>query len=344
MLGTDFIGTGDILTVANCVVPIASLAGSGTVNLAQNDVEYAWNNGSATNADDTSSFGYGPDGTAVINFDTGGRSRTVRFQTPRQATDKIFIEFNNGNGWFDYAINFTRVSQLTTQYGITWGGTATNTDISVTFWFYADTYNNGSYGGAGRAWSVFNAWKWRVRKVSGGQAVGFGAFQAASTANPAGISGLVPALGLPGRTDGVAIAAGYVGETKRSYKASNASQNISSATWTNLKDESVVDATVTLTAGVWLILANVSLGGSVSTADNSKTIAVSEFSGTTTTDHLFGVNSSNALNPTVSNDSSSYIQFSVNNIGTKTYYLKIFLGASSATSVINFNFQAIRIA
>ena len=158
------------------------------------------------------------------------------------------------------------------------------------------------------------------------------------------IEAQVNSSGLKGSVTGSAVAAGYVGETKRSYKASNASQNISSATWTNLKDESVVDATVTLTAGVWLILANVSLGGSVSTADNSKTIAVSEFSGTTTTDHLFGVNSSNALNPTVSNDSSSYIQFSVNNIGTKTYYLKIFLGASSATSVIQFNFQAIRIA
>ena len=316
------------------IATLNELLGSGTVNLAQNDVEYAWNNGSATNADDTSSFGYGPDGTAVINFDTGGRSRTVRFQTPRQATDKIFIEFNNGNGWFDYAINFTRISQLTTQYGVTWFGAATNTDISITFSSYADTYNNGSYGGAGRAWSVFNTWKWRVRKVSGGQAVGFGAFQAASSTNPAGISGLVPALGLPGRTDGVAVAAGYVGQVIEN----------SSTTVNSIASTPQQVATVTLTPGVWLVCAYGYWGADstarfmqlfVSTTANSSA-GTSQNAGTAALNA--GWNGPAGLGATSLNPVPIYVTTNT------SYYLNVYVSSISGLGGQVSRLQAVRIA
>jgi hypothetical protein len=92
------------------------------------------------------------------------------------------------------------------------------TDIDVQFGQYAYLSNSATYGATGTVW-IADLFNWRVGKASGGQAVGFGAFQAASPTNPAGISGLVPALGLPGRTDSVAVAAGYVGEAKISDSA-----------------------------------------------------------------------------------------------------------------------------
>jgi hypothetical protein len=174
----------------NALIPINEWAGSGTVNLAQNDVEYA-SNSSATDASDTTSFAYGPSGSVgVIGVTTltATRTKRVRFLTPIQATDSIVVEFqdNANGGWvpvsaFRYGMIYTE--QNTGSYGS--GIQQVNsTDVDVKFGQYA--YANGAtFGAAGVNWSgavgTLSLKAWRVKKISGGNAVGFGAATATSS-------------------------------------------------------------------------------------------------------------------------------------------------------------------
>jgi hypothetical protein len=183
-------------------IPIAEWAGSGTVNLASNDVEYAYNF-STTTTDDTTSFGYGPTGALIKDFAPSGTNvivKGVQFQTPIQNSDVLMFEVDNGSGkWQSFVErigNFSENDAGSTAYGYRIEITGTTT-ASVQFFSKATV---------GAAWSAINTWRWRVRKSSAGAAVGFGIVQ------PGVSAGLVSASGLPGRTDGQAIAAGYVGE------------------------------------------------------------------------------------------------------------------------------------
>jgi hypothetical protein len=187
----------------NALIPINEWAGSGTVNLAQNDVEYA-SNSSATDASDTTSFAYGPSGSVgVIGVTTltATRTKRVRFLTPIQATDSIVVEFqdNANGGWvpvsaFRYGMIYTE--QNTGSYGS--GIQQVNsTDVDVKFGQYA--YANGAtFGAAGVNWSgavgTLSLKAWRVKKISGGNAVGFGLADTSGNAglvNPYGTSGVV---------------------------------------------------------------------------------------------------------------------------------------------------------
>ena len=263
LLGTDF-PSGTSLEF-QVTVPIAEWAGSGTVNLAQNDVEYAYNT-STSDAADTTSFGYGPSGNTVVGALTSTRSKRVRFKSPIQVGDSLIVEVQaSGGGQWNPVVSgdpSTGIGGLTFQttaftYGIGISTTYVNaTDVDVSFGKYQ--YSSGAtYASAGTAWST-SAANWRVRKISGGQAVGFGAFQAASSTNPAGISGLVPAAGLPGRTDGVAVPAGYVGEIVNSASLTAATLplnaaadlgggtlNLGPGSW-----EIVYNATITILSGI----------------------------------------------------------------------------------------------
>jgi len=162
------------------VVPIAEWAGSGTVNVVQNDVEYAYNTSTSTSTD-TTSFGYGPDGASVQAFApaaTASIQKRVRFQTPIQATDAIRLEFlTTNNCWLpvsEAGANYMGLYDGTTQRyvgAIAYPVNSTDVDVyfySGAFWQAADS--------TVRTWTEHLAAypKWRVRKVSGGQAVGFG--------------------------------------------------------------------------------------------------------------------------------------------------------------------------
>ena len=231
-------------------IPIAEWAGSGTVNLAQNDVEWAWNSDTSAITDTgTTNFGYGPSGVSIISSTPAATQivKRVRFQSPIQVGDRLELELWNGYTWnlvpasvttsggnlielfrFD-GTNFIGISGLQ-------GISGSPNDVYVSIGKYS--------AGATQTWSTVSTSKWRLRKSSAGAAVGFGAFQAASSTNPAGISGLVPALGLPGRTDSVAVAAGYVGEAKIS---DSAFANVTS-------DRGFQDAvTISLDAGRWAL-------------------------------------------------------------------------------------------
>lgn len=229
-------------------IPISEWAGSGTVNLAQNDVEYAYNSSTGTGSDSTS-FAYGPSGVSVISG-VGGAKKRVRFQSPIQSGDKISIEvqYNSSTApWIDVTNGGSTAAALasatylnTTMYGIGYA-LVNSTDIDIEFGTYANTYGVTSFGGAGEAWSTKTAYKWRVKKISGGQAVGFGEVV------PGTSSGLVSASGLKGNTTGNAIATGYVGENDKLTEGGDKSLTGSGFT--------TINSTV-LSAGVWLVISN----------------------------------------------------------------------------------------
>lgn len=169
--------TGDIVNiVAN--IPIAEWAGAGTVNVVQNDVEYA-SNSSTADSSDTTSFAYGPSGSPLPVALSAIRSKRVRFTTPIQATDQLVIEVKNSNGtWSAHDWNeqgsFQFITQNTALYGM-FMAPVNSTDVDVRFCRYARA-TGATYGAAGSDWSTEAASvpSWRLKKFSAGAAVGFG--------------------------------------------------------------------------------------------------------------------------------------------------------------------------
>lgn len=157
-------------------VPIANW-GPG-INLAPSATpEYVYNTSTATNADDTTSFGYGPQGTTFNGFTTSVNFR-VRFQNAIQPTDRIQFEVFADGVWVPLTglTYFTGTSSAAIepqqkQSGSTYGialksVTGTTTDLDVNFGNYCFA-NGASYSAVGAAWSTVsntsNA-KWRVAK------------------------------------------------------------------------------------------------------------------------------------------------------------------------------------
>ena len=177
-LANAILSNGQVLSFT-ATVPIAEWAGSGTVQLAQNDVEYAWNSDVTNTASvTTSGFGYGPSGVAISsNWSTNTQFvRRVRFQTPIQATDKIVLELNySGRGWVPFEQFYPRLRQLNNFYGTELqpvSGTTTDVDVSFNIGGYEAA--GATYGANGTTWSNISTSSWRVRKSSAGAAVGFG--------------------------------------------------------------------------------------------------------------------------------------------------------------------------
>lgn len=179
--GTSFgnVTSGDYESIifTGALIGIAEWAGSGTVDISQNDVEYAYNS-DTSDAADTTSFGYGPQGIPVGAFSVQ-RTKRVRFQTPIQPTDKIEFEYNSSNqpgtAWQSEQIaGYGYTVQNTTDYGISLAPvSASTTDVNVTFHDYARP-TGATFGAAGTAWSSLTGSRWRLKKTRGGQAVGFG--------------------------------------------------------------------------------------------------------------------------------------------------------------------------
>lgn len=168
-------------------VRINEWIGNGVVNVVQNDVEYAYNT-SVSDADDTTSFGYGPAGTILPGGTlTARRDKTVRFKTPIATTDTVILEYQSTNGsavsaWTPIMsgapVSEINVSNYTVQNSVTYGigirsGSSTITDVIVSFGQYAYT-SGATYGAAGTNWNgTTDNGNWRLKKISGGQAVGF---------------------------------------------------------------------------------------------------------------------------------------------------------------------------
>jgi hypothetical protein len=267
-----------------CRLPISQLAGSGTVNLAQNPVEYAYNTNTA-DSNDTTSFGYGPAGVSIGSF-TATRNKRVQFLSPIQATDQLVLEVqaSSTSPWVALAAVDTNsgISPLVQQgsagsqtYGMGLAPSLSGSNYTTVIFGQYAYVSSSTYAAAGAAWSGFSAYNWRVKKTSGGVTTGFGAYQAQSAATPAGASGLVPAAGLPGRTNGLAVPTGVIGE-----RVDATLSDVSAGSF----DSNQACGTLTLNKGVWQIYLH-----SVSTAATVPIYVVVSIStaGSTTHDNTY---------------------------------------------------------
>jgi hypothetical protein len=185
------------ITIANLdhiecdvIIPISEWAGSGTVNVAQNDVEYAssttgtWD--AAASAGDTV---YGPGGSVISGTLTAARNKVVRLVRPLQQTDRLVLELlldSTNDTWIEVQNSYV-VSVSTASFNFGAQITAiSGTDVTVTFNQYAiqgSTFNSAT---GAVSWGVGGYYTaWRIKKVSSGVAVGFG------LADTLGNSGLV---------------------------------------------------------------------------------------------------------------------------------------------------------
>lgn len=228
--------------------------------------EYASNN-STTDADDTTNFAYGIGGSTTPGTLTTSRIKRIRFKSPIQPTDLILLEiapsatgpWRPGN-----ALNYVNGVWIDA-YGANntgWGDLryVSNTDMDVVFNRYRTVTTN---------WATTDAY-WRVRKVSGGASVGFP----------------VSARNVVGDVSGTTVPSGYIGE-KLSHIPSALTGSTSLTQW----------ATVTLTAGMWLIIGTASTDGAAggNYIDLNINTTTASLSGTTIgLDRAFiGVNATN---------------------------------------------------
>lgn len=274
-------------------VPISQWAGSGTVNLAQNDVEYAWNSSTA-DSDDTTSFAYGPVGASIGSF-TAARGKRVRFLTPIQSTDEIVLQVQDQTTspgpWVDVsAANYQngllplhREANKMYGMGLDARYKTGGTDVDVRFGTYGDIgAGNPAYGDVGTAWSSFSNYKWRVRKTSGGQAVGFGA----ATQNSLG---LVKAGQVPGTNTNDSAVAGYVGEIQ------SLTLPLSSANSLVNDSEENLNGSITLAAGHWQITGSVFFNLGATTTVTNLIAAVNTVSATLPTSDSNGAPTSSGF-------------------------------------------------
>ena len=167
-------------------VPIAEWASSGVINLASNDVQYAWNSDVSGTASVTASgFAYGPSGVGFSASWTIGTEwiRRVRFQTPIQATDIITLEIESTASTARWVPYESRYQGFSRQGGAEYGPRLVNisaTDFDVYF-SGGGIYSGATYASNGAAFSGISTQKWRLKKTSGGAAVGWGAATATAS-------------------------------------------------------------------------------------------------------------------------------------------------------------------
>ncbi len=164
-------------------VPVNEWAGSGTVNIVQNDSEYVYNSSGLTtaNTSDTTSFAYGSNGAALGSVDSTATTATfttmrVRFLTPIQVSDRVVMEIQETGvtGWIPVETRYPPSWQGTARFGCHVASVSgSTTDLDIRFGNGGPVGTNTTYAGASTVtWSTAGI-RWRVRKTSGGQAIGF---------------------------------------------------------------------------------------------------------------------------------------------------------------------------
>jgi hypothetical protein len=326
-------GTNDTVSVW-LSVPIAEWAGSGTVQLAQNDVEFA-SNGSTFDSTDitTPTFVYGPAGAGPTTALTALRTKRIRFQSPVQSGDKLTLEFSTDRTrWFSaQGFNDGAGNAFIPAYDSTGSGSASAgaflipvsgsaTDIDVQFFRYINIANDDV---PTSNWPT--TWYWRVRKQSAGAAVGFGLYQ------PGVSAGLVSSSGLAGRADGNVVPSGYVGEN---YSFQTGSAVAVTTTWNN------VLTMTNLPAGIWLLTGMAELNNAASVTGFN--LGISAKGGSDISDQVRGVNQLPCSVPANTGGSITIANFLVNITTATTYYLKA--ASTGGSSTLNCSLRAIRIA
>ena len=215
---------------------------SGTTTLADRAVEeYAYNTSGITTAgaSDTTSFGYGPTGATIgsiasttINSNTTFR---IRFQTAVLPTDSVILELDGGSSgarWIPFSSFSPYIFQATSRYGARINQ-VNSTDFDIDFGNKGWSPSGASYAGDGSSWSGIGAYKWRLRKVSSGAAVGFP----------------VSARNIVGDTSGTVVPKGMIGEVI------NGTAIASSVT---IGTSSTAVSSIALTPGRWALKYNLS--------------------------------------------------------------------------------------
>lgn len=328
--GNELIGTSSIYFEAS-----AKISGwSSNVTMAERAVEEYASNSATSDADDTTSFVNGIDGSVVPVTLAQTRTKRVRFQSPIQATDRIVIEVQDSAAarWVSVGeVNSFHNGYPVSQYGFTTGGSATasvglsvngvsgsTTDLDVVFgrYYYASldgatTQDWGAANTAGR--------RWRVRKVSGGAAIGY----------PVGARNVV------GDVTGTAVPTGMIGErlTAVNTTASNAVSNTPYSS-----------GTVSLTPGNYDLYGMVAItdfgtlsgvaGGIIAVRDATAT----SFTGTVLADNRL------TIAPNDATEVSGMVgPFRVNITATTTYHAVGQINATSGTGTANLRIIANRV-
>jgi hypothetical protein len=291
---------------------------SSNIQLADRALEEFASNSSQADADDTTSFVYGPNGSpmqgATLN---ANRLRRCRFQNAIQPTDVLIFEYWDSIRWvplngygliqgveyfapFDYAGSFG-VGQIR-------GVSGSTTDIEVIVGRYARGTTN---------WpaALASTGKWRVRKVSGGAQVGFP----------------VSAANIIGQT--MTPASGYIGETI------SASGDVAPASGVY-----GTMASVTLTAGVWLITAGAYPSANASyVAANQSAISI-KIGATSGTNYGTDFNSAGLLTANYGGPATSLVRTLVIVAGTKTAAIEARAAFSAGGVTWYGSINAVRIA
>lgn len=322
--GNNLALSGEVVSLS-FVTPIANW--SSNITMAERAVEeYAWNS-AAWDADNITAFANGPSGASMTGALSASRTKRVRFQTPIQPTDRIIVEFSSDRvtwtEWSTGLINGGLAGRTYVKNGATdfAGGLYTQqintTDVEVTFYRYAFTYYR-----IDTASVVTDNWQpnsyWRVRKVSGGAAVGF----------PVGARNVV------GDTTGTAVPAGMLGEQIRSvvgFTSAGATAAYSDIT------------SITLTPGVWDINAGVvaNLNGATQTAWDG---FIGTVAGNNSTGFVDGDNDFHGPVPTAAvNSKASVAQYRVVISASTTYYVKCKAVYSAGTPRFAARISAVRV-
>ena len=322
--GNAIATSGDSIEVYEIKAPISNW--SSNVTMAERAVEeYASNNGT-WNADDTTTFANGATGSSIGGALTTDRVKRVRFQTPIQATDAIILEVSaDGSRWqpvgsgalngVPVVFSLASAGTFSTSAGcFARNGGVAATDLDVVFCRYQAIANDDS---PVTDWSTGS---WRVRKVSGGAAVGY----------PVGARNVV------GDTTGTAVPAGFIGEQIRSYVS----------TLTNFPASTQFGdlTSITLTPGVWDISSVTTsiLNGATMSCHNH---FIGTVAGNNSTNLQPGDNFCESQAPTSVYDTNCQIpSFRVLVTANTTYYLKIRATYSAGAPQLRGRISAVRIA
>lgn len=164
IVDSSLAGTSETISVRGSI-PIAEWSGS-SVWLSSAKAEYAYNT-DTSDADDTSSFAYGPGGQAAnYTFSANARKKRVRFLTAKQPTDLIVLEWDpDGTGDWIKAADFRDSSgnNMHTDIFSNTGAviapvSGSDTDVDVVF---------GRYHISTSHWSTVSSARWRVVKYPG---------------------------------------------------------------------------------------------------------------------------------------------------------------------------------
>lgn len=157
--GNDIFSSNEYATV-QFQVPISEWAGS-SVNLNTAKAEYAFNT-DTSDANDTTNFGYGPQGTQGNYAFTSNRVKRVKFLSTIQPTDKIVLELSEDRiHWAPHPAFMTSSNSIYDNY-------ASNTGVSIRT--FSDTDKVDVFWGEHRTgttdWSA-ETFYWRVVKYPG---------------------------------------------------------------------------------------------------------------------------------------------------------------------------------